>query len=75
MPRSSVLIVGIFVWSAQAQAPVDALLDRVVNSVRFEPAQQPLPEVELRALLPLKPGERLTRIAVRQAITDRKSVV
>lgn len=70
MPRSSVLIVGIFVWSAQAQLPVDGLLDRVVSSVRFEPAQQPLPEAELRELLPLKPGERLTRLAVRQAITE-----
>jgi len=69
VPRSSVLIVGIIVWSAQAQTSADALLDRVIRAIRFEPAAQALPEEELRTLVAVKSGDRLTRLAVRQSIT------
>ena len=75
MPPSSVLLVGIFVWSAAAQvvpppSESDVLAGRPIRAIRFEPAQQPLPELELRAILPLKAGDRLSRLVVRQAIAE-----
>ncbi|MBY0503396.1 MAG: BamA/TamA family outer membrane protein [Bryobacteraceae bacterium] len=66
MPRSSLLLIGIFACCASAQTP----LGLPVRSLRFEPAQQPLPEAELRALLPVRTGDPLTAPLVRQTIAD-----
>ncbi len=74
MPRSSVLLVGILVWSARAQEPpsfvTDSLAGLPVRSIRFDPASQPVPEAELRTLLAIHEGEPLTRLGVRQSITE-----
>ena len=73
MPRSSVLLVGIFVWSfvpLTSWGQSDLLDGRVIRKIRFEPEQQPLPDDELRAILPLKPGDRFSRLGVRQMIAE-----
>ena len=48
----------------------DLFVGKVIRSIRFEPEQQPLPEAELRAILPVKPGDRFSRIGVRQMIAE-----
>ncbi len=80
MPRSSALLVGILACSSVfscslcgQDAAVEAdtpLAGYVIRTIRFDPPRQPLPETELRALLTIKPGDRLSRIAVRQSIAE-----
>ena len=43
---------------------------RVIRNIRFAPQQQPLPDAELRAILPVKPGDRFSRIGVLQMIAE-----
>ena len=49
-----------------AAAPYDG---RIVATIQFEPAAQPLPPETLTALVPFKPGDALTAEAVRMAIS------
>jgi outer membrane protein insertion porin family len=62
------------VWTVRAQVlpppESDALAGRVIRTIRFEPPQQPLPDAELLSLVTLKPGDRLSRLAVRQSIEE-----
>ncbi len=50
-------------WSALAQFE-----GRAVTAVEFSPAQQPLPDAELRRLVPLRPGTIVAASLVRDAL-------
>ncbi len=51
-----------------AAAQSGAWEGRPIAAIVFEPEAQPLPDAELREMLPLKPGDTLTASAVRAAI-------
>ena len=55
-------------WSQISAA--DRFDGRAIRAIRFAPEQQPLPDAELRAILPIKPGDRFSRLGVRQAIAE-----
>ena len=55
-------------WSQISAA--DRFDGRTIRAIRFAPEQQPLPDAELRAILPIKPGDRFSRLGVRQAIAE-----
>ncbi len=50
--------------AAFAQAGADG----TIAAIRFSPESQPIPEAELRALLPLRPGESFDGIRIREAM-------
>jgi outer membrane protein insertion porin family len=61
---------GLVMWAlcGVAAAQMARFEGRPIAAVVFEPEAQPLPETELRRILPLKPGDTVTVEGVRAAI-------
>ena len=55
-------------FGAAQQTDGDRFLGRTVRELRFLPAGQPLPDEELRGLIPLRTGQTLTRDNIKQSI-------
>lgn len=69
MRRARVLGALVIVSSAWLAASPEEYEGARIAGIRFEPADQPIPEVELLRLLPFREGDRIASDAVRQSIT------